>query len=606
MRNLFILLIFIILSQSYCFSQLSIRNSAYIYSDDTVIFVEDNLNIEETTANIYLRNGAQLMQGAGTTGNSGEGKLSVYQNTTVDNFAYNYWCSPVGNVDMNTNSNRQFRADSNLYDHIGNANQSLDPITSELATYTDLYDGTSSPLVISNRWLYTYNPGVEHNEWDYIGTTGTVDAGYGFTMKGTTGSSNNQLYDFRGKPNNGEISNAVNFEEYTLVGNPYPSALDIRDYIWDTDNSTIIDANLYFWEQDLSTNSHFIADYVGGYASYTITEDGTLQTFNAAPFNTYTSSGMINTIGSASTSGKSVKRYLPIGQGFMVFGVANGVVLTKNAHREYIKEGVDSEFFRQADSGSKTNSDVDTEARIEYNEEGFSIIPEAYKRFRINIDFNEVYTRQLVHNFHDSATDFYDRGLESIALTISNDGYWTSNEKNYVAQANNYNEELKIPLTINISESQPLLRFRLLDVQNFDETQPIYLHDIESGVYYDLKNQDVEVNNLETGNYTNRFEITFINSNAVLNVYENTADKLQIFQNNPASELTLINKNNLDLKELNLYDVTGKLIFKQTDFSNQTNRHTVNTNQISTGVYFVNVKLESSNLIITEKVLIEN
>lgn len=604
MRTFFTLSTLIILSHNYCFSQLSVRNSAYIYSDDTVIFVEDNLNIQETTANIYLRNGAQLMQGAGTTGNSGEGKLSIYQNGTVDNFAYNYWCSPVGNIDMNTNSNRQFRADSNIYDHIGNANQSLAPITSTLSSFTSLHDGSSSPLVISTRWLYSLSPGAVYG-WDYIGATGALDSGYGFTMKGTTGSSNNQLYDFRGKPNNGEISNAVNFEEYTLVGNPYPSALDSRDYIWDADN-TAISGELFFWEQDLSANSHYSADYIGGYASYTITSDGGNQTFNAAPFNTYTSAGVINTNGSASTSGKAIKRYMPVGQGFMVYGAANGVVVTKNTHREYIKEGADSEFFRKKNTESKIDSSADTEARIEYNEEGFSIVPEAYKRFRINIDFNEVYTRQLVHNFHDSATDFYDRGLESIALTISNDGYWTSNEKKYVAQANSYNEELKIPLTINISESQPLLRFRLLDVQNFDETQPIYLHDIESDVYYDLKNQDVELNNLDAGNYTNRFEITFINSNAVLNVYENTVDKLQIFQNNPASELTLINSNNLDLKELNLYDVTGKLIFKQTDFPTQTIRHTFDTNQISTGVYFVNVKLESSNIIITEKVLIEN
>ena len=38
-----------------------------------------------------------LIQGTGTTGNSGVGELSVYQSGNTNQWAYNYWCSPVGN-----------------------------------------------------------------------------------------------------------------------------------------------------------------------------------------------------------------------------------------------------------------------------------------------------------------------------------------------------------------------------------------------------------------------------------------------------------------------------------------------------------------------------
>ncbi|NJM79583.1 MAG: hypothetical protein HC854_08195, partial [Flavobacterium sp.] len=87
-----------------------------------------------------------------------------------------------------------------------------------------------------------------------MGNTGVVEPGLGFTMKGVSGSditiahpisgslgdgvannpSNNQRYDFRGKPNDGDISVTVgatagpNYPNQTLAGNPYPSAINLN------------------------------------------------------------------------------------------------------------------------------------------------------------------------------------------------------------------------------------------------------------------------------------------------------------------------------------------------------------------------------------------
>ena len=92
--------------------------------------------------------------------------------------------------------------------------------------FTSAYEGISSPLTISTRWLYTFTTSTDYSDWNYVGASGDIPAGLGFTMKGTNGSGNNQLYDFRGKPNNGTISNLVTADNFTLVGNPYPSAID--------------------------------------------------------------------------------------------------------------------------------------------------------------------------------------------------------------------------------------------------------------------------------------------------------------------------------------------------------------------------------------------
>ena len=281
-------------------AQISVSGNNYIYATtsvdapDVYVFVEDDVNLENSNSYFYLRNDAQLLQGTGSTGNSGVGKLSTYQSGTVNNFAYNYWCSPIGNTDLDNNANRSFRPNNNIYD------VTAAPITSSLATYTTGLDGTSGPLVISSRWLYTYNPGTTYSEWNYISDSGTAAVGYGFTMKGTTGG--NQLYDFRGKPNNGTISTNVVAGDWTLVGNPYPSALDALDYIHDTQNQTSINGALYYWEQDATVNSHNVADYVGGYASYTINAAGTVETYTDATFDTYNSDGSLNTTGGSRTS----------------------------------------------------------------------------------------------------------------------------------------------------------------------------------------------------------------------------------------------------------------------------------------------------------------
>src|SRR5690606_20296318 len=209
---------------------------------------------------------AQLIQ-SDNVGNSGAGQLSVYQTGTSNTYMYNYWCSPVGIYNAGS-GNTVFTPNVNLHDPIGHAtNDHLNKITSPLATYTAGYNGLATvpfttPQVISNYWLYSYTgttaPPNEYQDWVGLGggtipvggvQNGTLASGYGFTMKGNP--SNSQKYDFRGRPNNGTINTTLNAERETLVGNPYPSAIDAVLYLHDTNNSGIIDsATLSFWEQN--------------------------------------------------------------------------------------------------------------------------------------------------------------------------------------------------------------------------------------------------------------------------------------------------------------------------------------------------------------------
>ena len=619
-----------LLTVSFCFGQpqpadlyVSDNAASYIYVDGTAfnniagtapLYVTNDIDLAGTNSFIYLRNEAQLLQGNSGAGNSGIGKLSIYQTSTANTYTYNYWSSPVGFTPstiadpLNNNINNFFRANNIIYD------ETAAPITSDLATYTAGYNGSSAPLVISEYWLWTFDPGALYSDWDQVLSAGDVDPGYGFTMKGN--GSSNQTYDFRGKPNNGQITAALLPGEQTLVGNPYPSAIDAQAFIHDPQNSGLADVtpgsppaigitgDLSFWEQAPGATSHVLANYVGGYATYTISSvaAGSVESFVNAVFQTFNPDGTVNNP-SAGVGTKVARRYIPVGQGFMVDGnVGATTVFFKNSHRVYYKQsGPDSFFFRNNSDESESTENLLPEAQ--YNDYGYNIVPEDFKRFRINVDFNNTgaYTRQLLMNFHSSATDGFDYGLEGKSPQgTDSDAYWPLDNKAYNIQAFNFDIDLAIPLVVKLAVQQPI-QFSVIDIQNFDESQPIYLHDKDANLYVDLRIQHYDVN-LPAGNFTTRFEIVF--TNETLNSPEVSVADFKIFQDNPQAQLTILNPNGFDVKSVKMFDTSGKQIFDAGNLNNEAEYH-FPTKTLSEGIYVATITL-GTNEVVSKKVIVKN
>ena len=591
-------IIILCLFSSICFAQLSVRNTAYIFATGIEVYVEDDVKLEESTARFYLRDEAQLIQGTGTTGNSGIGKLSVYQEGTVHNYAYNYWASPVGEVNTNTTTNRNFIVGDILNDVTGLT-------TNTPAIISASYDGTASPLAISSHFLYSYNPGTLYSEWDYIGSGAPVSPGYGFSMKGSVGSTSQQ-YDFSGKPNSGNIDVAVLAAQYTLVGNPYPSAINAGAFIHDTDNSSDMLGTLLFWEHDLTVSSHVLTEYVGGYASYTVSADGSMETFIDAMFATLDSYGFPTGTSYDPLTTKVVRQFLPIGQGFMIEGATGttGTVTFKNSHRTFYKEsGAASEFFKT--NNSYTQNQPNPVAEYQYNDDGFQILDQGLglRRFRLNVDFNNEVTRPLVHNFHPDATDGFDYGLEcNNSSPNGRDAYFIDETAlSYVAQAHQYNIDLKIPLVVTIDADMPL-QIRMYDVQNFNN-ESIYLHDKVTDVYYDLTVVDFNTN-LDSGTYTNRFEITFTDNDNALSIDGFADSSFSVYQSNTNSQLVVVNPESIAIKYVSLIDVSGMQIFKKLNLSNAT-RYEFSTKNLSDGIYVATITLEN-NISKSKKIIVTN
>jgi hypothetical protein len=586
---------------SICSAQMYVSPSSYVFVNDQFVYVTQDVNLDNT-GNFYLRNKSQLLQGtAGAGANRGLGNLSVFQEGTVNNFQYNYWCSPVG-VPAAAVGNTNFG--------ITRLNRPTTLTASTAATILapSALDGVSSPLSIAPRWIYTFTTSSTYAQWNAIGSASTIAPGSGFTMKGTSGSDavvadategvqNNagsaQRYDFRGLPNDGTIVSGVSAGNFTLVGNPYPSAIDLNLFLLDPVNATLINGQAYFWEQ-VTVNSHYINAYQGGYGIY---NPGT-GIYTPAAFWTYDGAGSQGVPAGAGTV--FARRFSPVGQGFMVMGTAPGNVSMRNSFRTFVKEGVTSEFARTVNRESEYYDEIPNVAGIDYTQIKKGSAP----HLRINAMYNNGGVRPTTIAFLDSATDGFDYGSDGRSPSNETaEFYYILNDMpyEYVATAVQFDIDKRIPVGVKCSE-QTNFKIQVIGAfSGFDDSQKVYMYDNESGIYYDIKDGVFDMN-IPAGDHKKRFEITFKNFNEVLGNNDNDINSFQVFQNNNNSMLTIVNTLKKDVTSLSLYDVTGKIVVSKLNLG-KSDQYEISTSGLSDGIYIVKLNTRD-NISIDKKVSI--
>ncbi len=611
MKKIILLILLVISTKSI--AQIYFSPNAAMYVKNEVLYVQQDMNLAGTS-NLYLRNNSQLVQGTtGASTNKGAGTLSVFQEGTSDNFDYNYWCSPVGNPSITT-GNENFG--------ITMLNSPTNSISSTAAIVLPVNNsnGIASPLSISPRWIYKLINANNYSQWVFVGGASTLAPGEGFSMKGTsgtdatnpegTGITNNpgsaQRYDFRGKPNDGNISITLGINNATLTGNPYPSALHLNAFLLDPTN-TATGGIAYFWEQDKTVNSHTLVNYKGGYGSYAPVNLTSSGVYVAATFNSYKGDGTLNTTGLS--SGLSInRRYSPIGQGFVISATANGTATFKNAHRDFIKESAGSSQFEKHSDTKKEETEKVTEEK-----------DKEVSHFKLNTIINNEFTRQLALAFVPEATDGIDLGIDALNMddALPNDvTFWLANAS-YVIQGIAFDETKKVPLAVKVTTATTF-KFYIPEVINFDVSHAIYLYDALDDSYHDIKNGSYQVI-VDPGVYNDRFQIRFKDKTVIpvdepvivildptkpIDASEATNTEFLIFQDNKNNLLTAVNPKNISVQSFTLYNVLGKVILAKKDLgSNQ--KYLFSTNGLSNGVYIAEF-VTKDNQRITEKVIISS
>ncbi len=593
------------------YSQIYVKNGSYMFVKDQMVYVTQNVDIDPSS-NIYLRTQSQLLQGtSGSSTNTGAGKLSVFQEGNVDNYEYNYWCSPIGNASA-TLGNEPFGIT------MLNQPTSVTASTPAIILGASALDGIANPLSIAPRWIYRFLGQSTYAGWAATGAMSTIEAGEGFTMKGTSGAdasfsdngaTNNpgglgaQRYDFRGKPNDGNISINVLTGKKTLTGNPYPSAIDLKAFLLSATNTT---QTAYFWEQDRGVNSHLIAAYNGGYGTYSpmggaaIVPYGNMGVYVPAVFYAYDGAGTTLTA-TGGTGGNYNRRFSPIGQGFMIEGTADATVAMTNNFRVYQKEGSYSDFERPSTYASDANGGflppIASVSGFDYTTVSTRPVPQI--KFRTLM--NNVAVKEIVLAMIPGATDGIDIGMDAKSPDSADlDMYFSIDEKAFVISAIEYNIEKRIPVDFKNSIAA-VFKIQVNEMLNFNEVENVYLFDRERQIYSDIKTQPYEFE-LLPGLHHGRFEITF-KTDGALAINQIASANVNLLQNNYAQTLTLNNPKFIEIQKFGLFDITGKKLLSKSDIGTS-GVSTFSTSQYADGVYIVKMTTEAGDL--NQKIIIGN
>lgn len=544
-----------------------IQSDAILNVDNNGLTITGDLTLN---GKIDLQNESQLVQ---TTGSNlfGDGTIEIDQQGTDISYYYNYWNSPVYSINSPF---KKYKINDVLRD--GTDPSNLKEINFNYAL--NHADGApSSPIKISTRWIYKFiNLGNNYSNWIYVGNTGELNIGEGFTMKGSNSDSGFQNYTFIGKPNNGDINLSIGNGNMYLTGNPYPSALDADEFI-DT-NTGSINGTLYFWDH-LGELNHNLSDYDKfGYATYSKTPVG------GVPAGGFPPPGPPPLI-----SRKVPQRYIPVAQGFFVSSSATGgQIQFNNSQRKFVKEdSSNSVFIRTASKNNSKNQSSEADAT---------------PRIYLNYNSPMGYYRQLLVAFLSYTTDGIDYGFDAINIDqFKEDLYWKTANTNLVIQAVPTLENRILPIEVKVA-TKGIVKISIDRIENIAEDTDIQLKDKETGMLYNLRTAAFEMN-LNPGTYTNRFEIV-LKSKTVLDSEmteeANLNDNLvSIYLNNFEAKIHLNKLQAVELKEISIYNWRGQKIYTTSEGLEV--QHITIPFQVRSGVYII--KVTTNNGFISKKIL---
>jgi len=398
------------------------------------------------------------------------------------------------------------------------------------------------------------------SKWVGTDKTSVMTVGKGYIIRGPQTYSNTTrtayTATFSGVPNNGNLTGeTVAANKFYLVGNPYPSALDADTFI--SDNFSILEGTLYFWTHNTPVVLGGAYQYsTDDYASYNLS--GSVKTSKEAASGT-NATGNNN----EKPSGK-----IGAGQSFFAGTKAAGTIVFNNDMRGGAADN--TQFFKPG-KNSKTGA-------LEKN------------RVWLNMENSTGAFKQLLVGYIEGASNSYESGFDGVSFDGNKylDFYSINDGSNLVIQGRalpftdtdtvplGYRTTIADDFTISIDETDGSMT-----------TQKIYLEDKTTGTIHDLTQSNYTFTTT-AGTFANRFVLRYTNKSLGTGDFENIENGVLI---SVKDKIVKVISSKENLKEVNVYDISGKLLYTKTKVSS-------NELQLS--------NLQSSNQVLIVKVTLEN
>ena len=543
----------------------------------------------ELNGYIDLNGESQLIQTEGSE-ISGSGGVERDQQGTASSYNYNYWSSPV----LPNSNSQNYKVNQVLRDGSTVGTREFQSINFKWA-HTHADGPKVNPIKISDYWINAFRArkANEYSQWEQIGSYTALKPGEGYTMKGTSGEASindKQNYTFSGFPNNGtiEVSEIKPGQNY-LLGNPYPSAISVEEFILDNikdgagrNNKNLLNGAVYFWDH-FGGHTHYLAQYVGGYAVRNLI-DGVSAISNDS---------RINASGARST--KKAGPYIPVGQGFFVnttpdasssdtddFGT--GKIVFKNSQRSFVIErGQSSSFFLKPLNTSKTNKNFEEKR--------------ADNRYKIRLEFHSPtgYHREVLVGADSRTSQGFDLGFDAPLIDKGpEDMYWMINDSRYVIQGvPNFNLDQKLPIGLIIAEEKEF-SIELGELENVPNIIDIYLRDNSDSTYHDLRKEAFKTS-LPAGEYQDLYEIVFHDATSTRKDKEPGEGPIDYYYSLDNREFVISNPELHKIEHINIYNIAGQLVDQHFGIPDLKEIHIPQKKSLSSAVYIAKVYTDSGD-----------
>ncbi|MCP2028221.1 putative delta-60 repeat protein [Flavobacterium sp. HSC-32F16] len=373
-----------------------------------------------------------------------------------------------------------------------------------------------SPNTLSDKYT-SYNTGLK--KWDIEEPSSIMNVGKGYSIRAPQEYSitERSVFEgiFKGIPNNGKVEfNLVTSGLFSLIGNPYPSAIDADIFLNVNESKTY--GALYFWTHNTPiANLKYSSD---DYAVY-------------------------NFIGGVSTKAKSAGEEetapngkIASGQAFFVRSNSSQTIEFNNSMRITDQNNI---FFKPIKSADLQFKKHRLWLNLTNNEGAFKQILIGYINTDLKSDIH--YDAESING--NQYADFYSL-FENKKLVIK-------------GKTTPFQDSDIIPLGYGIAEADNLT----ISIDHADgdmNTKEVYLYDKLKEVIHNLRLNDYFFNS-EAGTFLDRFEIHFQDKNLAASDFDIITDEIFVSLKDRIMDIKAVKEN---LKEVYVFDVNGQLLYK--------------------------------------------
>ncbi|WP_299128958.1 DUF5060 domain-containing protein [uncultured Winogradskyella sp.] len=352
-----------------------------------------------------------------------------------------------------------------------------------------------------------------------------LSAGKGFR----TGSTDNGTYRFAGTVETGDVNITVTYggaSNWNLIGNPYPSYLNVQDFLNNPNNANII-------------NQNSLAIY--GY-------DGT-------------ASNGWTILNLATTTPSTV---ITPGQGFFIDTQSTGLINFSSTMRS---TGNSDDFI----TGRTSNSNF------------------VYLKLKLTTDTDSDFTDIYFNDSASNGLDLgYDASVWNNANSdFSLHSYLVENDNNVAIELQALHSSavnnITVPLGVNTNANT--IEFSISESTLPNEIN-VYLEDTETNTFTLLNNENAIVILSAALESKGRFFLRF--SNESLGITNNNLDKLKVLTDQNTNEILVLGRL-LNSTEINVYDTKGSLV-KSKPLDLSINKQRIDVSELATGTYIVKLK----------------